>query len=158
MANRAHLPAARPTLGIVALKRLITAAAVFLAGCGSIEQVVKPVAMSNDDSREICVIENSAVRKNFSEAYAAALSERGFKVRMLPAGASVRECPLTSTYTANWRWDLAMYMAYANIKVYRSGQLEGEALYDALRPGLTTSKFIDASQKIRELTAELFPR
>lgn len=153
-----HLPAARPTLGTVASRLLVAVSAVLLAGCGSIEQVVKPVAISNDDPREICVIENSSVRKNFSDEYVAALSERGFKVRMLPAGASVAECPLTSTYTANWRWDLALYMAYANIKVYRSGQLQGEALYDSLRAGASTSKFINASQKIRELTAQLFPR
>lgn len=67
------------------------------------------------------------------------------------------ECSLTSTYIARWRWDLALYMAYAKIDVYRDGRPVGQALYDALMGGGRLDKFIDAEQKIRELVDSLFP-
>jgi hypothetical protein len=69
----------------------------------------------------------------------------------------VNTCPVTSTYTANWRWDLAMYMAYANIKVYSNGEQSGEAVYDALRGGANMSKFVQGETKIAELVNQLFP-
>ena len=63
---------------------------------------------------------------------------------------------MTSTYTANWGWDLAMYMKYAEIKVYRGVALVGLAVYDATRGGGRPDKFINAENKIRELVDELF--
>ena len=54
-------------------------------------------------------------------------------------------------------WDLTIFMSYANIRVYKNGVLEGEALYDATGGGLTLSKFIDAETKVRELVNQLFP-
>jgi hypothetical protein len=75
----------------------------------------------------------------------------------LPATASIIDCPITSTYTANWRWDLAIYMAYADIKIYNGGKVIGEANYDATRAGLNGGKFIDADKKINELVDQLFP-
>ena len=128
-----------------------------LAACGTIEQKVKPVAFSAGEPREICVVENPSVTENFLAAYKNALSKRNLAVRMLPQGLAVDTCPLTSTYTANWRWDMALYLAYANLKVYRNGRLEGEALYDGLKAGLDTDKFIHAEAKIQELTNQLFP-
>ena len=136
----------------------VTLVALLLTSCGSIQQVVKPVVSSGSAPQEICVIDNPKVRESFLAAYRQTLVERGFAVRTLPAGSSVATCPLTSTYTANWRWDLALYLAYANLKVFQSGQLGGEALYDSLGAGASTSKFINTEEKIRELTSQLFPR
>jgi hypothetical protein len=131
---------------------------LLLTGCGTIQQEVKPVALSGSAPREICLIENPAVRQNFLPIYKDALSQKGFTVRMLPPGASEGECPLTSTYQASWRWDLALYLAYCDLKVFRDGHLEGEAQYDSMGAMLNTSKFIDATKKIQELTDQLFPR
>jgi hypothetical protein len=130
---------------------------VLLVGCGTIEEKVQPVTLSGSDPREICVIENSDVRHEFLEAYSSALSSKGLTVRMLPAGASVGSCPLTSTYTANWRWDLALYLAYANLKVYRSSRLVGEAMYNSLDAAGNTDKFINARLKVQKLADQLFP-
>jgi len=129
-----------------------------LAGCGgTIEEKVQPVSLSSSDPREICVIENSDVRHEFLEAYSRALSGKGLTVRMLPAETSVGSCPLTSTYAANWRWDLALYLAYANLKVYRNSRLVGEAMYNSLNAAANTDKFINATSKIQKLTDQLFP-
>lgn len=77
--------------------------------------------------------------------------------RVLPGGSSVTACPVSVTYTAQWRWDLALYMAYAEIRVFKAGQEDGRAIYDSTRGGGNMGKFIDADSKIRELARELFP-
>lgn len=139
------------------IKTGLALAALFLStGCGSIRQETKPVSISASERREICVIEDPSVREDFLEAYKTDLSQKGFTVRVLPKATPVAACPVTSTYEANWRWDLALYLVYANLKVYRSGRLEGQALYDATGAKLRTDKFVDASKKLQELTDQLF--
>lgn len=137
-------------------KRLLSCllAAALLAGC-AIHQTVKPVAKI--DTREICLVERPEVRATFAEELRGALAAKGFEVRMLPPSSSTRSCPLTATYTANWRWDLALYMAYAEVRVFADGRPAGEAIYDSTRGGGNLGKFIDAKQKVRELVNQLFP-
>ena len=69
-----------------------------------------------------------------------------------------KNCEWTLTYTARWTWDLALYMSYAEIKVFKNGKLDGEAMYDSTRGGANMSKFIDSEPKIRELVEELMQR
>lgn len=138
------------------MKRLILTASalVGLSGC-AIHQQVQP--LPSVASREICIIENNEVRGGFLRAYQDALSSKNYVIRVLPPQSALDSCLLTSTYTANWRWDLALYMAYADITVYRNGQVYGNARYDAKRGSANMNKFIDADQKIAELVNELYP-
>jgi hypothetical protein len=133
--------------------------AVLLAAC-SIKQEVKPVMPADlPAARELCVRENPAVRPGFLDAYRRALESKGFAVRMVPATGGITECPLLSTYSASWRWDFTMYMAYAEMAVYRDGQPIGKATYDSLTGGgRVDKKFINADDKVRELVDQLFPR
>jgi hypothetical protein len=138
--------------------RLVFAATLLLtiSGC-AIQQTINPVPRF--EGKEVCIVENLAVtQKGFLETYRQVLSEKGYAVKLLPAAATVTECPVTSTYTANWRWDLALYMAYANIQVYNNGQLAGSATYDSTRGGANMNKFIKGEVKITELVNQLFPR
>jgi hypothetical protein len=137
-------------------KRLAVLAvfSMLFTGC-AINQTVKPVERFAD--KKVCIIDNPAVREGFLASYKQALESKGYVAQQMPANASIVECAITSTYTANWRWDLAMYMTYANIKVYNTGKPIGEAIYDANRAGLNTGKFINADHKIRELVDQLFP-
>lgn len=129
--------------------------ATVLAGC-SIQQTVEPV--SHIKGKEICVVVNPSVSQaGFLTTYMRSLSAKGFSVRQLPPGSPITDCTTTSTYTANWRWDLAMYMAYADIKVYNNGQQVGHAVYDALGGGANMGKFIKGETKIAELVNQLFP-
>ncbi|RYF18985.1 MAG: hypothetical protein EOO30_01190 [Comamonadaceae bacterium] len=125
-----------------------------LAGC-AIQQTVKPV--EGIQGREICIIDNPAVRPGFVEAYKRSLAAKGYAVRQLPATAAITQCAVTSTYTAKWRWDMAMYMSYAVLKVYHQGKPTGEAVYDSQRGGANPNKFIDADRKVGELVDQLFP-
>ena len=128
--------------------------AIGLAGC-AIHQTVRPVEAIAD--RQICVIENPAVRAGFVEAYKRSLTGKGYEVRQLPANSPITGCGITSTYSANWRWDLAMYMAYAEIRVFSDGKQVGDAKYDSMGGGANMNKFIDADRKIQELVDQLFP-
>jgi len=128
--------------------------AIGLAGC-AIQQTVRPVEAIAD--RHICVIDNPAVRASFVEAYKRSLTGKGYEVRQVPAGTPITGCGTTSTYSANWRWDLALYMAYAEIRVFSDGKPVGEAKYDSMGGGANMNKFIDADRKIQELVDQLFP-
>jgi len=128
--------------------------AIGLAGC-AIQQTVRPVEAIAD--RQICVIDNPAVRASFVEAYKRSLTGKGYEVRQVPASTPITGCGTTSTYSANWRWDLALYMAYAEIRVFSDGKPVGEAKYDSMGGGANMNKFIDADRKIQELVDQLFP-
>lgn len=128
---------------------------VALAGC-AINQTVKPV--ERFAGKQICIVQNPAVtQQGFLATYQRVLTEKGYAVRQLPPGSALTECPVTSTYTANWRWDLALYMAFADIKVYTNGQQSGQATYDAMGGGANMGKFIKGETKIAELVDQLFP-
>lgn len=133
--------------------RLAAAAgALLLAGC-AINQSVTPVG--GLEVREICIVDNPAVRATFLEALRKAVAAKGYTVRVLPANSPLRECPVTVTYTANWRWDLALYMAYAEINVFKAGAPAGKAVYDSLGGGANMGKFISAEDKVNELVNQL---
>ncbi|NMG03749.1 Sbal_3080 family lipoprotein [Azoarcus taiwanensis] len=125
-----------------------------LSGC-AIHQKVSPVATLNGE--EICVRDNDKVRDGFLSSYRSALEAKGYVVRVISPTAAHDACALTSTYNAHWSWDLATYMAFAEIRVYRNGKPAGEATYDARRGSGSFGKFISADTKIRELVEELFP-
>ena len=136
-------------------KTLIAVAlATLMTGC-AIHQTVRPVGVL--DTKQVCIIESPKVREGFLSSYQTALSKKGYSVKILPETASLVECPVTSTYTANWRWDLAMYLSYAEIKVYKNGAPVGSALYDSTHGGANMGKFVNAQNKIDELANQLFP-
>lgn len=132
----------------------LVALALALGGC-AIRQKVNPT--ERFEGKLICIVANPAVKNGFLETYKSTLTQKGYEVRVLAPSASLIECPVTSTYSANWRWDLAMYMAYAEIKVYKQAKPSGEAVYDATRGGGNMGKFISAETKIAELVDKLFP-
>jgi hypothetical protein len=129
-------------------------AALVFGGC-SISQQVDPVPRL--ETRNICIIENPDVREGFLQVYRSALDSKGFQTKMLKESALPDDCPVTSKYTANWRWDLLLYLAFADITVYANGSKVGRALYDSLAGGGNFAKFINAENKIRELVDLLFP-
>ncbi len=129
--------------------------ALALSGC-AIHQKVTQAARPSDS--EVCLVDHPKVRDGFKASLTRSLVGQGYSVRPLPAGSALNSCPVSMTYTANWRWDLATYMAYAELRVYQDGQPNGEAIYDSTRGGGNMSKFIEADKKIQELVVQLMPR
>ena len=131
---------------------LIIFISLFLSGC-SIKQNIEPAELTND--AQLCIIENKAVREGFLVELVKVLDEKGIRYIVVDRGYSKGNCEWTVNYTANWTWDLALYMSYASITVYRNGTLDGSAVYDSRSGGANLSKFIDAESKIRELVEQL---
>lgn len=128
---------------------------VVLAGC-AIKQTVDPFDEAATGF-EVCIIEDRSVREGFLVAYRNSLRDKGIGFRILHENASLGDCPVVSTYTARWSWDLALYMSYAEIRVYESEELKGEAVFDSRGGGLRLDKWKDAEPKIAELVDQLFP-
>jgi hypothetical protein len=131
-------------------------ATLFMTGC-SIKQTVTPASLSAELPPEICTIPAVGLRSGFNTTYQQLLRDKGFKTRQLAAGSSPSRCALATTYTGTWRWDLLLYMSYADIRVYENGRQVGQAEYDARWGGGRPDKFISAEDKIAELTDQLFP-
>ncbi|AYC34599.1 hypothetical protein D3880_20455 [Pseudomonas cavernae] len=127
-----------------------------LSGC-SIHQQVDPAQLGTDSAAEICMIGASGVREGFTQTYRSALQQKGFAVTELSPGSSPSACPLSTTYTGTWKWDLALYMAYAEMRVYQQGRQVGQAVYDSRSGSGRLDKFIDAESKLNELADQLFP-
>lgn len=135
---------------------LLVLAALSATGC-SIKQAVTPAELSAELAPEICTIPAIGLRAGFNTTYQQLLMEKGFRTRQLAPGSNPNRCPLSTTYTGSWGWDLALYMKYADIRVYQHGRQVGQAEYDARWGGGRPDKFISAENKIAELTHQLFP-
>lgn len=136
---------------------LLLAATLAMTGC-SIKQAVTPASISTDLPPEICMIPAKDLRAGFNTTYTTLLKEKGFHTRELTPGSSPSTCALSTTYIGTWSWDLALYMSYADIRVFENGRQIGQAEYDSRWGGGRLDKFIDAENKITELTNQLFPQ
>jgi len=132
---------------------LLLVVVVLLQGC-SINQKVTPVA--GKGIAELTVIENPAVKNTFLDALKKAVEEQGVAVQVGPAAADPEDYPYAMTYTANWTWDMALYLVYTEINVFEKGEEIGKAVYDSRRGGARMDKFINAENKVKELVGELF--
>ncbi|MES9881147.1 MAG: Sbal_3080 family lipoprotein [Sedimenticola sp.] len=134
-------------------KMLVMSCAILVASGCSITQNVEPAQL--EKQTRLCIIENKDVREGFVREFQAVLSSKGIKHTLVDERSVNKGCVWTATYVANWTWDLALYMSYAEIKVFHKGRLDGKAVYDSRWGAGNMNKFIDAEPKIRELVNEL---
>lgn len=128
---------------------------MLLGGC-AINQTVKPASAIATNA--ICVIQNNeVVQAGFHPTYVDVLTRKGFNVRTLPEHSPHDTCPLSSSYEAIYRWDMAIYLARADLRIYENGKQVGHANYDALLGGANLNKFIRTETKLTELVGLLFP-
>jgi len=99
------------------------------------------------------------VRAVFQDELLAALERRGLSSRVLPAGSPVTTCPVSLTYNARWSWDFVLYMAWAEVVVYRDGARAGDALYSAprARSSFTFGIYKSTASKVDTMVEQLFP-
>jgi hypothetical protein len=133
---------------------VLMAFVVLLEGC-TIQQTVTPVR--DVKIAEIAIIDNPRVRGSFGSVLQSAVEEQGLTTQVAPSTSSPTDYPYALTYTANWKWDMALYMSYAQITVYEKGKVIGKAVYDSTGGDANLGKFINAEDKVRELVGALFP-
>jgi hypothetical protein len=151
------------------LIRLLAAAAVLAAtGCSITQEVTSLSA----PVRQVCIVQNEAVREGVLEVLQEAFAGHRASTRVITGTYSLKHnqlnpewlttdasgCDALTFYTANWRWDLAMYMAFANIWMTDpNGSVRlAQATYDATAGGGRMDKFIDARGKIFELVDQMY--
>lgn len=139
------------------LRTVIATMVVALSGC-AITQDVTPSAL-DQRAQELCLVRNSeVVQDGFHDAYARVLEKKGFKVRTMPDKSPTTSCPLVATYEAIYRWDMAIYLARADLRMWADGKEAGRAVYDSLSGGANLNKFVRTEPKLTELVDQLFPK
>jgi len=134
---------------------MLVATALAVSGC-AITQEVTPVKLQQR-ADELCLVRNSeVVQDGFHDVYVKVLERKGFRVRSLPDKTAVDACKLLATYEAIYRWDLAIYLARADLRVFADGKEAGRAVYDSLSGGANMNKFVRTEAKLTELVDQLF--
>lgn len=82
------------------------------------------------------------------------LRSLGFKTDTYE-GAPPADAVYTLVYTANWHWDMAMYLTYFQATILENGKVLGRVEYDATRGGGRMDKFGKTAEKIRPLLMDL---
>jgi len=138
--------------GGVARSGLLLSAGL-LAGACTITTQVNPVPSQRIAA--VCIEENDAVwSKEFLPALRAEFERRGIATTVYQA-APPSECRHRVEYAANWKWDMAVYLAYADIVVYDGSVVIGQATYDARHAGGRFDKFGHTTDKLERLMTEL---
>lgn len=124
-----------------------------LSGC-SITTNVRPVTTKISD---ICIKKNPAVfMDGFLPELQSQIESRGIKTRVFDNPALNKDCPYQLEYTANWGWDVFVYLADSELNVYTENRnLIGEAAYHA--GSWRLDKFGHTAEKLKTLTVPLFP-
>jgi len=127
---------------------------LLLQGCSIHENVV---SVQGETIDEICVIDNPSVKESFRKAITEKIQDNNIKARVISEDSKeeVSSCQYTMEYTANWTWDLALYLVYTKIELFKGEDLIGEAVYDARRGGGRMDKFINAENKVEELIKKM---
>lgn len=84
----------------------------------------------------------------------AQLQGLGYTVKSFD-GPRPKDARFMLSYTANWRWDMAMYLTYFHADLLDGGRILGSAEYDANFGGARPDKFGRTAEKIRPLLIEL---
>jgi len=128
-------------------------------GC-TLKHAVQPVkdGLIAPGPQKITIIRDNAVRfAGFHDSIVKALVGCGFTVESVPQGTAYGKLPLAITYTANWSWDLDLYLSYAHIQLFQDGKVIGDGLYDATWGGLNLGKWIHADIEVQKLVYDMFP-
>lgn len=138
-----------------------------LAGCATKQDITR---IDGTRPRLVCIVQHEAVKSGVLDAIQDGLKSHGVGTKLV-SGAyenkhsmwfprwtkdQVTTCDALLFYVANWNWDLALYMRFANIWMTTpdGSRKVGQATYDSSgNAGL--GKFIDARKKILELVDQM---
>lgn len=136
-----------------------------LSGCAATQEITH----FSNKPRSICIAKHDAVREGMLTALQEGFSKHGLTTKVI-AGTYVKQhnmwnanvssneatgCDAIAFYVANWHWDMAMYMRFANIWIqdYPNMTRLAQATYTA---GAGFDKFISANEKVLELVDSMF--
>lgn len=136
-------------------------ALAILNGCAARQEITQ---LEQAIPKSICIAKHEAVREGVVKALSSSFNRHGMEVSTIPANyvlkhreyapevapKDVNGCEAVAFYTANWAWDLATYMAHANIWITDPG-MQKKIAQASYTTGGGLDKFINAEEKINEL-------
>jgi hypothetical protein len=132
----------------------IVLALCFLSASCTIVKTVNP-APAGKTIDKIYVAQNRNVHmEGLHPEIIAQLRSLGFQAESYD-GVPPPTAVYTLIYTANWNWDMAMYMTYFQATLLENGKVLGRAEYDSRRGGARMDKFGRTAEKIRPLLIDL---
>ena len=108
-----------------------------------------------DDVNHICIKSNPKVKENFEKELTQQLNDMNIKTMGL-AGAFAGECEYELHYTANWSWQVALYVSYIELKVIRNRSIVGYATYSTRDSITPIGKLGSTAARISELLEAMF--
>ncbi|HIG85432.1 MAG TPA: hypothetical protein EYQ25_00125 [Planctomycetes bacterium] len=152
------------------MKLPLACTVILLSSC-SITQKVEPIPAGTE-------ISHVAIKQNTSVLMEGLLPELERQITSLGYRVSVysqdppEEADCTAEYSANWGWDLAMYLTFFRVDLYSNevvigatsgatysrGAHLGSVEYNAMRGGANMGKFGSTGSKIAPLLSELFSK
>ncbi|HXI69353.1 MAG TPA: Sbal_3080 family lipoprotein [Verrucomicrobiae bacterium] len=133
---------------------LFASIVLIFSGC-TITRNVSPVS-SGTSIQTIYVQRNPKVLMDgFHPELVKQIQELGFEVESYE-GSTPAAARYYLTYTANWQWDVAMYLTYFDATLFEDGKSIGNVEYDARRGSGRMDKFGHTAEKIRPLLIDLF--
>ncbi len=124
-----------------------------LSACATSKTIVE--APKGTKVSKVCIRENPDVAQaGFLPELVSQIEARGVTTVTF-ANDVPEDCPVRMTYTANWQWDLALFLAFADFALTDNGKPIGRVTYSATQ--WTSDKFGPTAKKIEPLIAQLFP-
>ncbi len=100
--------------------------ALAISACTSIE--VRPLDASSP-IKQVCIVDNPRVEvSDFVDVLRDGFDRHGIASAVVTADGA-KTCDVTLTYTAFRKWDLAPYLAHAELRLWREGRQIGAATY-----------------------------
>ncbi len=131
---------------------LLVIVATIFTGC--ISTYISPIERRKID--RICIKENpKVIRPRIMRFIVEELQQRGIETDIY-RGDQRPDCTYVIEYTARWRWDFALYLAYARVSLFENNKLLGYTEYDGMNAGLALTKFKTDREKMMPLLRELF--
>jgi len=128
---------------------------ILLASC-SINDRVDPLPVAK--MTKICLKTNEAVHMSgFLPELIHQFERHGVKATSYN-GARPKGCRYHGNYVARWTWDMAMYLNFAEIKIYDRGKQIGLVEYDARVAQFHIGKFGTTRSKLDPLFDRLFAK
>lgn len=105
------------------------------------------------EGQEICIVNNPAVQQDFRDAYQRRIQAKGYNTRIVR---QISNCPISTTYTAEYGQHWGVYLASSVLTVYRDGSPIGSIAYNVsyANPG----KHGRVEDKIEKIVEKLLPK
>ena len=104
------------------------------------------------EGQEVCIVDNPGVQQDFRDAYQRRIQAKGYATRIVK---QIGDCPVSTTYTAQYGQHWGVYLARSTLLVYRDGAQIGSVSYSVSYGNPTKHGRVE--DKIEQIVDKLLP-